>query len=312
MAAWVYPQLPPTQLQREEEDSLSRELLWLLRSLQDSLAALREGFQECAALLAPSEPGSTLVLSSLRSESVKGYVTRVGPKIVKGDVHLRMQTLAPPRGSNSTRLFLSSAPTAPELVLEQLVSARRHINDCLDVVDVSTFTGDPMNASFISGQLRLLQDHIREAQHALKGEREDTRKPWNEGSVDANAFDPPLPSYLSFYLTISEAALVLYLRTLEPLAASEHPPTYFSGELGLSGFSLRDRLFGTKQSTHDEAGDVFDWRGEDVKVKEKIRVESQDPSLMAVMAKLIALQHETAKLRKALGVVMGDEESDSE
>ncbi|KAI2056635.1 hypothetical protein LOZ12_000799 [Ophidiomyces ophidiicola] len=310
MAAWVYPQLPPTQLQREEEDSLSRELLWLLRSLQDSLAALREGFQECAALLAPSEPGSTLVLSSLRSESVKGYVTRVGPKIVKGN-----GTAGDARGGLITLPLTgraSSAPTAPELVLEQLVSARRHINDCLDVVDVSTFTGDPMNASFISGQLRLLQDHIREAQHALKGEREDTRKPWNEGSVDANAFDPPLSSYLSFYLTISEAALVLYLRTLEPLGASEHPPTYFSGELGLSGFSLRDRLFGTKQSTHDEAGDVFNWRGEDVKVKEKIRVESQDPSLMAVMAKLIALQHETAKLRKALGVVMGDEESDSE
>lgn len=35
-------------------------------------------------LLAPVEPGSTLVLSSLRSESVKGFVTRIGTKIVKG------------------------------------------------------------------------------------------------------------------------------------------------------------------------------------------------------------------------------------
>ena len=36
------------------------------------------------ALLAPEEAGSTLALSSLRSESVKGFVTRVGTRIVKG------------------------------------------------------------------------------------------------------------------------------------------------------------------------------------------------------------------------------------
>jgi hypothetical protein len=61
-----------------------RELDWLLNSLQDSFASLKEGLEECVDLLAPKEPGSTLVLSSLRSESVKGFVTRIGTKIVKG------------------------------------------------------------------------------------------------------------------------------------------------------------------------------------------------------------------------------------
>lgn len=62
----------------------AREVQWLLGSLQDSLASLKEGLEECVAILAPKEPGSTLVLSSLRSESVKGFVTRIGTKIVKG------------------------------------------------------------------------------------------------------------------------------------------------------------------------------------------------------------------------------------
>lgn len=70
-----------------------RELEWLLQSLQDSLAALRDGLHECAALLEPKEPGSTLVLSSLRSENVKGFVTRVGTKIVKGVGRLMIPTL---------------------------------------------------------------------------------------------------------------------------------------------------------------------------------------------------------------------------
>lgn len=97
-----------------------------------------------------------------------------------------MHTLPLPRGASSTRLSLSTAHTAPEIVLDQIVLARRRINDSLDIVDVSTFTGDPMNASFISGQLRLLQDHITEARHALKGDREDIKKSWNQGSVDPN------------------------------------------------------------------------------------------------------------------------------
>ena len=46
--------------------------------------SLKSGLEECIALLAPREPGSTLVVSSSRSESVKGFVTRVGNRIVKG------------------------------------------------------------------------------------------------------------------------------------------------------------------------------------------------------------------------------------
>lgn len=41
---------------------------------------------------------------------------------------------------------------------------------------------------------------------------------------------------------------------------------------------------------HDEMGEVFMWRGrEEVNVREKVRVESGDPSLISVAAKLSAL-----------------------
>jgi Rogdi leucine zipper containing protein len=102
MATWVYPPVPPDELKRLQDETLvsrrpmvltrrtadgswqARELQWLLASLQVSLASLKGGLEECVTLLAPREPGSTLVLSSLRSESIKGFVTRVGTKIVKG------------------------------------------------------------------------------------------------------------------------------------------------------------------------------------------------------------------------------------
>lgn len=64
---------------------------------------------------------------------------------------------------------------------------------------------------------------------------------------------------------------------------------------------------GPRGPAHDEAEDTFTYRGTEVKVKEKIRVESQDPSLISAMAKLAALEHTVELGRRALDVVMGKE-----
>ncbi|KAJ5239609.1 hypothetical protein N7468_004228 [Penicillium chermesinum] len=314
MATWAYPPLAPEQLSKEADSALplikARELEWLLRSLQESLASLKEGLQECAALLAPDEPGSTLVLSSLRSESVKGFVTRVGTKLVKGDVQLRLASLPPPRGAPSTRLTLSQHADSPGLVLQQLVAVRNLVNQSLDIVDVSTYTGNPLDAGFIFSQLHLLHETISEARQMLKGDG-DVRGNWWETSAADNTFDPPPPPHVSFHLSIADSALVLLLRTLESTIPSQ-APSAFATDISLTGFSLRDRIFGSRQAAHDEAGEVFMWRGEEVRVREKVRVESQDPSLMAVMAKLTALEHEVMRCVDALRVLMGNEDTESE
>lgn len=124
-------------------------------------------------------------------------------------------------------------------------------------------------------------------------------------------FDPPLPPHLSFHLSITDSALVLVLRTLESTSLT-HTPTPFNSEISLTGFSIRDRLFGSRAPTHDETGLSFQWQGEEVRVKEKVRVESQDPSLMAVMAKLTALEHEVMRCVGALNILMGNDDTESE
>lgn len=124
-------------------------------------------------------------------------------------------------------------------------------------------------------------------------------------------FDPPLPPHLSFHLSITDSALVLVLRTLESTSLT-HTPTPFASDISLTGFSIRDRIFGSRAPTHDEAGLSFQWQGDEVRVKEKVRVESQDPSLMAVMAKLTALEHEVMRCVDALNILMGNEDTESE
>lgn len=312
MSTLVWPPISDADLTREVDDTSARELEWLLSALQDTLTSLKAGLEECAALLAPTEPGSTLVLSSLRSENLKGYITRLGARIVKGDIQLRLPSLPPPRGQTAYRLSLSAQPSAPTIVLEQLTTTRTLINACLDVVDTTRWTGDATNANFISGQLKLLHDNIQEAKAALKGGSDThTSKAWHEAPpLDPAAFDPPLPANVSFHLSISEAALLLHVRTLEaayPITGTNTPLSTAGGSY--TGFSLRERLAtaltGGRPAFHDEAHEVFAYRGQEVRVRDKVRVESQDPSLISAMAKLGALERNVAMSRRSLGVVMG-------
>ncbi|KAF2131917.1 hypothetical protein P153DRAFT_354596 [Dothidotthia symphoricarpi CBS 119687] len=302
MSTAVWPPIEAAQLADEQTASQARELEWLLVQLRETLQALKAGLEECAALLAPSEHGSTLVLSSVRSESLKGLVTRVGTRIVKGNVKLRLASLPPPRGSPTHDLVISSAPHAPTLVVPQLTAVRTAINSCLDVIDVAAWGGDATKASFLAGQLQLLHDHIQEARQSLKGAAH-VQLPWWEAPVDDKTFDPPLPANVSFHLFVFDAALVVEVRTLEPQPSADE---------SFSGFSIRDRLTvalgGTRTPAHDEADRTFKYKGQNVRVKEKIRVESQDPALISASAKLNALEHSMMLSRNALNIVMGGDE----
>jgi hypothetical protein len=80
----------------------------------------------------------------------------------------------------------------------------------------------------------------------------------------------------------------------------------------LSGFGFRERIAlaigAAAAPQHDELGQVFTYKGQEVRVREKLRVESMDPSLLSIMAKLSALEHSAAMSRKALDIVMGKDD----
>lgn len=99
------------------------------------------------------------------------------------NVKLRLSSLPPPRGSPTYDLTISTAPHGPELVIKQLTAVKAAINNSLDVIDVTTWTGDAKNADFVAGQMKLLQDNIQEARQALKG-YSDVQMPWWEDPID--------------------------------------------------------------------------------------------------------------------------------
>jgi Rogdi leucine zipper containing protein len=102
------------------------------------------------------------------------------------DIQLRLQTLPPPNRAASWPLKLAAGGeegTGPSLMLDQLAKVRNLINQSLDVVDISTWTGDALDANFIAGQLRLLHDLLQEARQVLKGS-EEMRGAWWDSPLD--------------------------------------------------------------------------------------------------------------------------------
>ncbi|KAL2754045.1 hypothetical protein ACRALDRAFT_2036073 [Sodiomyces alcalophilus JCM 7366] len=63
--------------------SKAREIAWILEDTRAVMRNLKNGLDECYALLAPIDPGVTLAVSSPLEEKVKGVMTRLGTRIVR-------------------------------------------------------------------------------------------------------------------------------------------------------------------------------------------------------------------------------------
>jgi hypothetical protein len=82
--------------------------------LKQPLQSTQDGLTECIALLDPQEGGSTLALSSTRSEALKGYVVRMGENVVKGELLIKLS------GLGSTKKGYNVSISNDGVVLEQV------------------------------------------------------------------------------------------------------------------------------------------------------------------------------------------------
>lgn len=121
------------------------------------------------------------------------------------------------------------------------------------------------------------------------------RDEWTREPPSPTSFTPALPPTLALNLDLSDSSLLLTIRVLEPTA---QPPNTFTRFAALTGM--------TRRLEHDEMDAVFMYRGEEVRVREKVRVESSaDPSLLSVGAKLGQIERVVESCRGGLRVVMG-------
>lgn len=361
------------------------EVEWLLDELHETLKNLKHGLEDCYALLAPVEPGSTLVVSTPRNELIKGHVTRIGTRIVKGvrlPLSLSTSTIPPLDQKTYTSLEqtlslrLRTSPHQTYTInadnpihLAPLTALHTLLTDSIDVLALTLSHTHPSSsppdnrpppsptsstAAFIAAQLRLLSQSLTEASSLLKGPqpRSASDATWVSKSCSPLHFTPAPSANLSVHWGVQDSSLVLWLRTLEPADAPvnfgmkfalaigtarrlEHDEaeqaftyTYPEGCLGkLEGTDGRGEGHhknnskggegagkGSIRGTGNNGKDTKDKgdRSDEVQVfvREKVRVESADPSLLSLSAKLTALANTLSLARRNLAAVMGEEMED--
>lgn len=104
---------------------------------------------------------------SIPQVSIYGLSLRIVPQPPpppQQDIQLRLRSLPPPPGLASYPIRIQESFLIPQL--SQLLVL---LSKCVDIVEMSTVTGDPHNGPFIAGQLGILADLIDDARRVLKG-----------------------------------------------------------------------------------------------------------------------------------------------
>lgn len=221
-------------------------------------------------------------------------------------------------------------PTKP-IHVEPLMTIQQCLNNAINLLALTL--DNSSTPETLSAQLRVLTQLMFDASSNLSGSAPPSSTPsinstiipsgasWTYMSAAANAFEPPLPSSLSIHFTLQDSCVVMWLRALEPVDA----PVFLGTKLGLAIGTVR-RL------EHDEMDRQFRYtynreepprktlvglerqppllsgsKPVEVFVREKVRVESADPNLMSLQAKLTSLHHTIIDLRQNLAAVMGSE-----
>ncbi|KAK7206924.1 RAVE subunit 2/Rogdi [Myxozyma melibiosi] len=221
MTTTVYPALDASSALNEEHKVSILELAWLLRDLSTTMKSLYDGLDECIALMQSDQPGSTLVLSSNRSEALKGFVVRQGKNITKAEIHLKLSSL---NKGTVLHLILAEGKVIP---LAQLNDCTNFLSVCLQVVKEMDF----VEPAVVLSQLRKLLSNIRNAHISIRSVSPAFQFPYS--TIDPAVFVSEMPPNVGLDLILSESGVIADIRTLQIL---DSPPP--SSQLASSGASI--------------------------------------------------------------------------
>ncbi|KAK9459992.1 RAVE subunit 2/Rogdi [Lipomyces oligophaga] len=208
MTTSVYPHQNASSALNEEHKVSILELAWLLQDLSSIMASISDGLDECLTLLHDDQPSSTLVLSSNRSEALKGIVVRKGKEITKAEINLKLSSLNKGQVYN---MVLSPGKTIP---LAQLGDCSNFLRLCLRVVQDMDF----VEPAVVLSQLRKLIANIRHAHVSIRNVSAAFQFPYV--TIESDVFTPEIPENVAIDLIISESGIIADIRTLQ---ATEPP-----------------------------------------------------------------------------------------
>ncbi|KAK9381689.1 RAVE subunit 2/Rogdi [Kockiozyma suomiensis] len=209
MTTSIYPHQDFSSALNEEHKVSILELAWLLRDLSTTMKSIYDGLDECVVLMQFDQSPSTLVLSSNRSEALKGFVVRQGKNITKAEIHLKLSSL---NKGTVCNLVLAEGKVIP---LAQLNDCTNFLGVCMQVVKDMDF----VEPAVVLSQLRKLLSNIRNAHISIRNVSPAFQFPYS--TIDPSVFVSEMPLNVALDLTMSESGVIADIRTLQIL---DSPP----------------------------------------------------------------------------------------
>ena len=282
----LYPQESPEKVTKKQKESLvsmfvhiskrkrtitltssqAKELDWLLKDTRTQINNnVTEGLLECKERLIHSQ-GSKLVISSGRSEALKGIVVRVGTGLLSCDLKLKLATLPAPHNSNSTGNHAIDVSLGSVYTLAQVVDTVNLIDEAVEGVRRARYG----NSDLVLAMLTRLLTLVRTATSRVKCPAESLKFPLR-APPERNLFTPELPRDLVINFYLEDSSIVTDVRVISEVE-NEQDVGFFQS------IGLRTRRTGSSN--------VIEYNGRRVVEVERHRVESQDPNLISATAKL--------------------------
>lgn len=241
-----------------------RETEWLLKEIHEEISgSISTGLEECLARLCEHSPFK-LVMSSAHSELLKGIVTRTGSCIAESDLIVR---------SPSMHNKPISIKLKQPMYLSQIVDSLGCISDAVQIIISLECSEQSANNTLL--HLQNLQRLVKDALASLRKPSPRLKFPGHVTNI--NLFES-LPSTVAVDFYVSDNSVVVEVHLFERL------------ETANSGI----------HSLFRRSGKELKYDGNDVLDYEKVVVESQDPNLISVTAKLTALDAHLKQLIRNL------------
>ena len=317
-----------TRSVERETELLVNERAWLVQHvLPRALVSLREGLAECTALLRSASV--TLPLSSRETECLKGVITRRGPRLVKGNLLIKLKRLhaklalavettdtsddddedntSPPGvGLPQLESVVTSVLTASRALAEDIFSTDDVVQRVEDVLGMLRSAEASLEGSDDPRRLfpsptstpALAQRPTTPDRQSLDRLAARVGHRFPHVSLPADTFQPRLTDNIVVDLYVRECAVVCEVVLLAERGDAGASPLL--ARLAKNLLSTQSPPTRGDGNSDPSLGEFVRHRGRDVKVLERVKVASQDPALIACGAKLSSLVHALDQVRQKL------------
>lgn len=227
---------------------------------------ITEGLIECKERLCAPFSGFKLVMSSGRSEALKGIVVRVGTALLDCELKLKLPNSLP---TPQTEISLSSV-----FPLAQVVDTVNYIDEAVESVRRSRYANSDIVLAMLSRLLALVRSATNRLREPTPAQKFPLRAPPEPG-----LFSPPLPPGLVVDFYLEDSSVVTDVRVISEVsgddstAEDKHSAAGFFSSIGIKPKKAPVLNF-------------VEYNGKHVLEVERVRVESQDPNLISATAKL--------------------------